>query len=294
MNNTYKLNKKIKNLCIFLVIGLVLFIGIKGLHSKRNPYESESIYVYNLTDKEEVLTINANKKRKPASLVKLMTTWVGLKYGPNLDTIIPIDIECYQQAVLKDASMAGFVGNEAITFRDLLYGTMLASGAECADSIMVNIFNSTDEGISIMNDEASSMGLKNTYFTNSDGLDDNKQYTTAEDIGNLMKTCLKDEDYYAILTKDAYLSTPTLDHPDGLWIYSTILSKLPSQEVDESVGYILGGKSGTTEEAGLNWATLARKNGKEYIIVGMGADLGTFEDTKDGQIKDTLNILEDL
>lgn len=255
-------------------------------------YNSKSVYVYNLTDEREELSLNATEKRSPASLVKIMTTLVAFETGPELSDVMPVNGNAYQRAINENASMAGFVSNESTTFRDLLYGTMLPSGGECADTICYTISENGTDFVELMNQRAKSMVLKHTQFKNADELDENGQYSSAKDITIMLKEALKDGDFQAIFTRRDYLSTMTLDHPQGLYMESTVFNKLNNyyQEGFE----ILGGKSGTTNNAGLCWAVLANKDGKEYIVVTMGASENDLENADDGQIVDALKILEEI
>ena len=105
----------------------------------------------------------------------------------------------------------------------------------------------------------------------------------------LVKNALANEDFRAIFTSKDYLSTPTADHPEGLYMQSTVFEKL--DEYKEDGFEIIGGKSGTTDKAGLCWVTLSQKNGKEYIIVVMGVPYDDIDNQPDGHIRDTLDIL---
>lgn len=268
------------------------------LYAKNNEnkemihYNSRNIYVYNLTDNEEVITLNADEKVYPASLVKIMTTYVALKNIDDLSEISPIDKKSYQKMVAMNSSMAGFVGLEQTTYRDLLYGTILVSGGECAETLAINICGNEENFVKKMNSVSKEIGLDNTHYKNVTGLDEEGQYTTAKDIAMLIKVCLGDGNFKVIFTKKNYISTKTLDHKDGVYMESRVLKKL------KNYGYngfeIIGGKSGTTSKAGLCWATLASKNGKEYIVVVMGVPFDDIRDTGDGQIEDTLNILKNI
>ncbi len=279
-------------LLIFLVIILIMCICVSGFKSIVYPYNCDSIYVYNITDDKVEIAKNEKKRRMPASLAKIMTVYVGLMKIKNLNKIAPIDKQCYAELIKDNSSMAGYVGGEKTTFRDLLYGAMLASGGECAESIAINLYGNKDDFINEMNKQAKLWNLNNTFFTSTTGLDSEEQYTSAEDIGIIIKNALKDANFNAIFTKKQYVSTHTLKHPKGIVVQSTIFNKLKNYNQD---GFeILGGKSGTTYGAGLCWATLATKDDKEYIIVVMGADFENIKDTGEGQIKDTIRILNEL
>lgn len=280
---------KKKRLVMLLILSLLVVLLVACHES--SDYNSQSIYVYNLTDDQEVMAVNADKKRKPASLVKIMTSYLALDHIQDLSQPAPVDQEAYLRAVDLGASMAGFVSGESTTYRDLLYGTMLASGAESADSLAVHIGGSVDDFVDMMNEKAEEIGLERTRYRNSDGMDQFGQYSTAKDTALLLKWALSDPDFRAIFTRCEYTSTPTLDNPQGLRIVNTVYAQL--QNYSQSGFEIIGGKSGTTRGGGLSWATLAQKNDKEYIVVVMGADYD--ENLRgDGHVLDTLNILEEL
>lgn len=291
------MSKLTKGLLLLLALLALVFAGKtlihKGHESRTLPgYASRNIYVYNLTQAKEVLAYNENERVAPASLVKIMTVHLALKKIQNLNALAPVDTETYSQLVEKNASLAGFQPGEQTTYRDLLYGTMLPSGGECADSLAINLAGSLEAFTEEMNQEAQALKLKRTHFKNPSGLDAFGQTSTARDIALLLATSLKDGNFRAIFTSPMYQSTPTAAHPHGLVMTSTVMREL---RPDMQPGFqILGGKSGTTDKAGLCWATLAQKNGEEYIVVVMGAPLEDITAPGDEQIQDTLKILQEL
>ncbi|HHX69045.1 MAG: serine hydrolase [Miniphocaeibacter sp.] len=285
-----------KNRKILLIIGIFLIVitalilvyfGIfKNNKFKDLTFESKNIYVYNITDEKEVLNINGEEKVAPASLTKIMTVIASLENIDDLSALAPVDKASYQEMVAVNSSMAGFYGKEQTTYRDLLYGTMLASGGECANSLAINISKTTEEFVKLMNEKSKEIGLNNTNFTNPEGLDEENNYSTAKDISELIKNSLKNSEFREIFTKEEYISTSTLDHPEGIEIKSTVLTALSDYEQKDFK--IIGGKSGTTENAGFCWATIAEKNNKEYICVVMGSE------TNEGRIEDTLKIMDEI
>ena len=273
-----------------LIIGLIIIQ--RALTKEVYTYNSKAVYVYNLTDDRKVLAENENEKLPMASLTKMMTVLLGLEKVSDLNTIAPVDTETYQKLVAENASMAGFYGAEQTTYRDLFYGAMLPSGGEAANSIAINISGSIISFVELMNEKAKELELENTHFQNPDGMDALGHYSTAKDMAMLLKYALQDENYRAIFTRKDYTSTPTADHPNGVYMESTVFKRL--YQYKEEGFEIIGGKSGTTDKAGLCWATLSVKNGKEYIVVVMGAPYEDIDNPEDGQIQDTLDILSRL
>jgi len=286
--------KKIIPLGLAIIVALGLFCGWKKYNKKKNDnkYISKAVYLYNLTDDKEVLSKNENERLPMASLTKIMTVRVALKHIEDLGETAPVDLGAYYRAVDMNASMAGFFGGEATTFRDLLYATMLKSAGEAADSLAMNISGSMDNFVALMNKEVEDLGLKNTSYANADGMDDPGNYQSAKDCAMLIKDSLNDGDFRAIFTKRDFVTSPTADHPDGVYLESTIFSHL--RKYEQNGFEILGGKSGTTDKAGLCWATLAVKNNKEYILVVMGVPYDDIDNLNDGHIEETLRIYENI
>lgn len=145
--------------------------------------------------------------------------------------------------------MVGFYGRERVTYRDLLYETVLASGGKCACSLAVNTYGNTENFVKEMNKTAKDLNLKKTHFKNPEGLYEKGQYSSTRDIGILLKEAIKDENFRSIFTTVTYASSKTIDHPKGKFISSTVLLKLKNYDID---GFkIIGGKSGTTPKASL-------------------------------------------
>lgn len=294
-----KLFKFIKLVIVtgFLILGLLFVkekyngdINVFSQNSINENYNSKYIYVLNRKDKSEVAKKNYKSKAYPASLTKIMTTIVALENIEDLSAIAPIDKNTYREMVSNNASMAGFYGNEQTTYRDLLYGTMLSSGGEAANSLAINVAGSVEDFVNLMNKKAAELRLKNTHFTNPEGLHDKNQYTTAYDMAKLLDYALDNGHFRAIFTKETFKTTSTLDHPQGISLQSTVLSKLHG--LSQNSFKIIGGKSGTTYEAGQCWATLAIKDDVEYIGIVMGAELKDINNPNNKQIEDTIKLYE--
>lgn len=273
-----------------LGLGLGLFMAYHLFYpSQPSPsYYSSHIYVYNITDGKEVLAIKEKEKVAPASLTKMMTVWLALDKIKDLDAKAPIDGDNYAFMKEQEASLAGFAPGESTTYRDLVYGSMLPSGGEAASSLAINLCKKEARFVRAMNWRAFRYGLWDTHFSNAAGLDNVEQRSSAKDMAKLLEKALEDENFRKVFTSKHYQSSGTSYHPTGLWMTSTVLGQADQYP---QVGFkILGGKSGTTKEAGLCWATLAEKNGKEYLCVVMGAP----RESGDGQIQDTLTILGNL
>lgn len=295
-----RIRKIIKTLVI-IVLSILIVIFLKDSlgqafnlfgNKSGEQYHSEYIYVLDRENKTELIKYNENAKAYPASLTKIMTTLVALEHIEDLSALAPVDVKTYQEMVKENASMAGFYGKEATSYRDLLYGTILSSGGEAANSLAINIAGNTEDFVHLMNEKARELGLKGTNFTNVEGLHDKDQYTTAKDMAKLLDYALENGDFKAIFTRPSFQTTPTLDHPGGIMLKSTVLSRL--EGIDQDGFKIIGGKSGTTYESGQCWISLGIKEEKEYIAVVMGSKLEDINNPSDKHIEDTLKIYENI
>ena len=238
------------------------FVDLTHLYS---PY---SILI-DLSDNQTLAQNNSQSKIYPASLTKIMTAIIAIENIDNLNETLLLTQKHFESLYERDASMAGFEIGEKVTMRDLLYGTLLPSGAECCLALSDRVSGSESKFVNLMNSKAKELGMNNTLFCNSTGLHNVNHYSTVEDIAKLLQYALKNKEFRSIFTSKQYSMSATNLHPDGLTLYSTMFSSLNDTNVVG--GKILGGKTGFTDEGGLCLASLAQIDGKEYIFVSAKA-----------------------
>ncbi|MDO4274372.1 MAG: serine hydrolase [Eubacteriales bacterium] len=246
-----------------------------------------------LTDSETGNIIGENRGQEriyPASLTKIMTAVIAVENTADLDEHITMPSDIYDRLYAEDASMAGFLPGEEVRLRDLLYGVLLPSGAECCLTFAQRIAGSEEAFVDIMNQKAQELGMENTHFSNSTGLQEEDHYSTVGDIALLLQYALKNEDFRSAFTSSRYSIPPTSQHPDGFTFHSTMFQYMQSAQVPG--GEIIGGKTGYTQEAGLCLASAADVNGREYILVTAKAE-GSHE-TEQFHITDAVNVYSQL
>lgn len=219
----------------------------------------------------EILAERGSEERiYPASMTKIMTVILAIENTEDLNEKVVVPRDIFEKLYEENASLAGFLPGETVRKKDLLYGAMLPSGAECCIAL-ANLIDGSEEGFADrMNEKAEELGLKQTHFQNSTGLHDPEHYSSVGDIAALLRYALQNETFYEIFTSSRYSMPPSDRHPDGVTFYSTLSESLESAEV--TGGRILGGKTGYTDEAGLCLASLAEVGGREYILVTAKAD----------------------
>ena len=225
---------------------------------------SQNAILYNMDTEEILYEKAADEQVSIASLTKIMTALVSIENIEDLDTQVVLTADDFGGLIEANAVTAGFTKGEVVTYRDLLYGLLLPSGADAAKALARNIAGSEENFIKMMNEKVEKMNLKNTHFSTVIGLDDDNNYSTARELALIFKEALKNEDFKTIITTKEYTSS------DGkVKFHSTIQSNAKKFEID--VPYILGGKTGTTTDAGLCLATIAKENDVNYMLVTLGA-----------------------
>lgn len=169
---------------------------------------------------------NINHKLPIASLTKLMTAYVTLRHYNLFD-----EIEISEQAILQSGNVGGLERGQKFLVRDLLYPLLIASCNDAAFALAEMI--GEEKFVNLMNEEAERLGLKNSFFINSTGLDpvnfnQPTNYSTIEDLVQFTKHLLNFEqndllwDILSTREKDFYgkrlISTNQLLSKKGLEI----------------------------------------------------------------------------
>ena len=250
-----------KKLLTLILIFIVFTVKVNALDLN---ISSKTAILYNLDNGEVLYEKNADEKVPIASLTKIMTALITLENIQDLNKQIILINNDFEGLIEANAVTAGFTKGEIVTYKDLLYGLLLPSGADAAKALARNVAGSEEKFIQKMNEKVKELNLKQTNFSTVIGLDDENNYSTARELSIIFKEALKNKDFKTIITTKEYTSS------DGkIKFKSTIQSNAKKFEID--VPYILGGKTGTTTDAGLCLATIAKANNINYMLVTTGA-----------------------
>ncbi len=249
---------------IIFIFLLVIPIYVKGI--------SASSYIVMDMDSGRVLEgSNINKKSLIASTTKILTAIVAIE-NSNLESKVKIKddiLEAYGSGIYIQV-------DEQMILDDLLYGLMLRSGNDAALAIASYVAGNKDNFVYMMNELATSIGMKDSTFVNPSGLeesDGSANYSTVYDMALLTKYAMKNEDYKRITsTKDITVNSSIKTYR---WFNKNKL--LSTYE------YCTGGKTGYTEKAKRTLVTTATKDNMNLIVV-------TFNDGND--FNDHKNLYE--
>lgn len=207
----------------------------------------------------------------PASTTKILTAYLALKHG-NMDDIVTISENAVN--LDSDAQVCGLKAGDKIRLYDLICGLLLYSGNDAAIAVAEHISGSVEAFVEQMNQEAQALGATNSHFVNPHGLHDEEQYTTAYDLYLMFNACVRNPTFVDIISQKSYSASIT--GADGTvraeeWIPTNYYSA-GEAAVPEGVN-ILGGKTGTTDEAG-SCVILYNQDmeANPYISIIMGAN----------------------
>ena len=235
---------------------------------------------------------NGTEQIYPASMTKVMTAWLALQYISDLDASMTVPSDIFDALYAEEASMAGFLPGETATFRDLIYGVLLPSGAECCISLARWISGSEEAFVELMNQKAQELGMNSTHFCNSTGLHNDQHYTTCSDLLILLRKALESPAFREIFTSSRRSVAPTDQHPEGFTFYSTMFRSMDLIGAQVTGGEILGGKTGYTDEGGQCLISLASAGGREYILVTAKANGGPYTDPY--HVLDAVNVYSQI
>lgn len=230
-----------------------------------------SVLLYDETHDTVLYQANADVRAYPASLTKILTAAVAVRYCPA-DTLFYIDTE--QFLVEWDASTAYLQPETAYSLPAMLDALLLPSGADAAYCLAANTARirsgnpalsdgeAVETFIGYMNDLAAELGCAHSHFVTPDGYHDDDHYSTAEDMLKIAR--------YAYSFAPIRQSIARIHSDYGDWYNSNYLIR--SDDPNYYYPYATGIKTGYTDEAGFCLAAAAEKDGVRLFAILLGSD----------------------
>lgn len=214
---------------------------------------------------------NGKVRMNPASMTKVLTLLVAAEHIGDLDQPFTITQEMTDYSFVNGCSSAGFEKNETITVRDLLYGTILPSGAEAAVGLAIHVAGSQEAFVEMMNEKLDELGLSGSaHFTNCVGVYDDDHYCTVYDMAVIMEAAIKNDLCREVLSAKTYTTSETEEHPEGMILSNWFLRRIEDEDGGDNVK---SGKTGYVKESGSCAASYGEsKDGKRYICVTADAN----------------------
>ena len=238
-----------------LLCTMLLFCPLSVVAAEVPATQAQAYVLFCPESGELLASQNADKRMKPASTTKLMTTLLTLEQAAKGNETVTFT----QDMVAEGSSMYLKLG-EKVTLRDLAAGMMMASGNDAANAAAIAVAGDGERFARLMNERAEAIGMKNTHFVTPSGLDDDDHYSTAYDLALLMSEGLKNEDFRQLTAQKSAL-VAFQEPSDKRMTYNNHNRLLSLYE------YCIGGKTGYTSAAGRCLVSAAQKDGMTLICV---------------------------
>lgn len=250
-----------KTLITLLIICLLPITNVKALDNDVTPNARAAILI-EANSRQVLYDKNSNEKLYPASTTKIMT--MILMFEAIRDNKISFDdqITTSKYAASMGGSQVYLEQGETMSLKDMFKSIAIASANDASVAVAEYIAGSVDKFVSMMNDKAQQLNLKNTHFKNATGLHDNDHYTCAHDLA-LMAAYLIEiggDDLLSVTSLyDSYIRENT---KQSFWLVNTNKLLKLYDGVD-------GLKTGYTKEAGYCLVTTSKRDNQRIIGVLM-------------------------
>lgn len=226
--------------------------------------------LFNLDDNTVLFSSSLHERIYPASITKIMTAILALENADLSDTVTIT----WEDLELEEGSqVCGFKIGDQVSMDDLLHGLLIHSGNDAAMAIARHVSGSVSKFVQLMNEKADALGCYDTHFMNPSGLHDESHYTSVYDIYLMLNKALSYDRFVEIMQMAVYEvnyldaegneQSVTLDSTDHYLTNTAV----PPKGVT-----VLGGKTGTTDQAGSCLALVSQNAfGKLYISILMRA-----------------------
>lgn len=232
---------------------IIIIFTFFVLINKASAISASSYVVMDMDNNNVLLSYNENNERLIASISKIMTSIIAIENG-NLNDYVKAD-----ENILKATGSSIYIElGEEMRLDDLLYGLMLRSGNDAAKMIAGYISGDEAKFAGLMNEYAKKIGMKNTNFVNSSGLEEKGigNTSTAYDMALLTSYAYKNETFRKIFSTKNY--TCKSSKKTYVWQNKNKLLRYD---------YITGGKTGFTIKARRTLVSTANINNMNLVIV---------------------------
>jgi len=255
------------------VVLATTLVGLPGSAAASPPSFDARAWILIDARDGSVIADKAQNKRLPiASTTKLMTAYLALrKLRPKQMVAAP----SYQPSASAEIEL-GLRPGERIRVRDLLYGLLLPSASDAAETLAVGVSGSVPAFVAAMNRAARRLGLTDTSYANPIGLDDPGNYSSAHDLVTLARILLRNR-LFARIVDTGSATLHSGDHARTVTSRNTLLGRVP---------WVTGVKTGHTLGAGYVLVGSGRQNSTTLISAVLGTPSEYARDA------DTLKLLD--
>ena len=243
----------------------VIFLFLLNLKSNAFDIKAPSVVLQDFLSGEILYEKDADREIYPASMTKIMTSIIAfemLKNGEiSLDDKFLVSEKAWKLSTAGYSSMFIMVGDE-VSVENLLRGIIVASGNDACIALAEGIAGSEEEFAIIMTTKAKEIGMQNTNFSNSSGINDPDNYSTLKDILIMSNYLIKNfPEYYSYFSEEEF----TWDRTGGDPITQGNRNPLLYKNIGAD-----GIKTGYLAVEKYSLASSVERNGRRLVAVASG------------------------
>ncbi|MCR1961144.1 D-alanyl-D-alanine carboxypeptidase family protein [Thomasclavelia cocleata] len=252
----------IKKIFITLIVVCLLPItNVKALDNDVTPNARAAILI-EANSKQVLYDKNSSEKLYPASTTKIMTMILMFEAIRDKKLSFEDKITTSKYAASMGGSQVYLEQGESMSLKDMFKSIAIASANDASVAVAEHIAGSIDKFVTMMNDKAKELNLKNTHFKNATGLHDDDHYTCAHDLALMAAYLIQIGGEDLLNVTSLYDSYIREDTKQSFWLVNTNKLLKLYDGVD-------GLKTGYTKEAGYCLVTTVKRNNQRIIGVLM-------------------------
>lgn len=258
-----------KILFVFLILVSLFIIPVKA--EEQMASNAKSAILIEASTGTILFEKSSNEKFAPASMTKMMSLLIIMENIDNGNLKMDEIVKASKHASSMGGSQIYLEENEEMKVEDMLKGITIGSANDATVALAERIAGTEDKFVEMMNAKVKELGLKNTNFKNSTGLDEANHYSSSYDMAIIAKELVKHKkilDFSSIY--ETYLRT---DSDSKFWLVNTNKLVRFYKGVD-------GLKTGYTEEAGYCLTATINKDNMRLIAVVMGEPTSTIRNSE--------------
>ena len=232
-----------------------------------DDFPSEFAIVIDAESGEVLAQRKSEEVINPASMTKILTLLVAAETITDWDATFTMTIDITDYCFVNDCSVVGYMVDEVIPVKELLYGCIMSSGADACLALANVACGSHEAFVAKMNEKLVELGISDTaHFTNCVGLYDKDHHCTVEDMAILMRAVLENELCREVMASRIYKTAPTAQHPEGQDLSNWFIRRIEDKELGDIT--VKGAKTGFVNQSGCCAVSYGeRSDGHGYYVV---------------------------
>ena len=202
---------------------------------------------------------NSHVLREPASLTKMLSLYIISEHLTRGEIHLDDQVRISTKAWKTGGSRTFVKEGQYASVEDLIKGVIVQSGNDACIALAEHVAGSTDAFVNLMNQQAKTLGMNDSKFTDPIGMPNKEQKTTAYDLALVTKALIKDfpQFYHWYQQK---------------WFTFNNIKQANRNRLLWRLNYVDGVKTGHTDAAGYSQASSGVKNGMRLIVIALGSN----------------------